>query len=60
MIGAIAGSSIPLGLAFQHDWQIPVLAGAVVWLFALRRGVVSGLMIAGGVGILLALSGVQV
>ncbi|HEY5274208.1 MAG TPA: chromate efflux transporter [Acidimicrobiales bacterium] len=60
VIGAIAGSSIPLGLAFQHDSQIPVLAGAVVWLFALRRGVVSGLMFAGGVGVLLALSGVPV
>jgi chromate transporter len=58
VIGAIAGSAIPLGLTFQHLWQIPVLAGAVVWLFAARRGVVSGLLLAGGVGILLALSGV--
>ena len=58
VIGAIAGSAIPLGLAFQHLWQIPVLAGAVVWLFAARRGVVSGLLLAGAVGILVALSGV--
>ena len=27
VIGAIAGSAIPLGLAFQVRWQIPVLAG---------------------------------
>src|SRR6202041_305210 len=48
VIGAIAGSAIPLGLSFQHLWQIPVLAGALVWLFAARRGVVSGLLLAGG------------
>ena len=60
VIGAIAGSAIPLGLAFQHLWQIPVLAGGLLWLFAARRGVVTGLLIAGGVGVLLALSGVPV
>jgi len=37
VIGAIAGSAIPLGLSFQHLWQIPVLAGALVWLFGVRR-----------------------
>jgi chromate transporter len=58
VIGAIAGSAIPLGLAFQYLWQIPVLAGALLWLFAGRRGVVSGLLIAGGIGVLLAVSGV--
>jgi hypothetical protein len=30
----------------------------VVWLFAARRGVVSGLLLAGAVGILVALSGI--
>jgi chromate transporter len=60
VIGAIAGSAIPLGLAFQQPWQIPVLAGALLWLLAARRGVVSGLLIAGGIGVLLALSGVAV
>jgi chromate transporter len=60
VVGAIAGSAIPLGLAFQHLWQIPVLGGALLWFFALRRGVVSGLLIAGGVGVLLALSGLSV
>jgi chromate transporter len=55
--GAIAGSAIPLGLAFQHLWQIPVLAGALLWLFVLRRGVVSGLLLAGAIGITVALTG---
>jgi chromate transporter len=58
VIGAIAGSSIPLGLAFQHLWQIPVLAGALLWFFAARRSIVSGLLIAGGIGTLLVLAGV--
>jgi chromate transporter len=58
VIGAIAGSAIPLGLAFSHLWQIPVLAGALLWLFGLSRGVVSALLLAGAVGVILALSGV--
>jgi chromate transporter len=60
VIGAIAGSAIPLGLALQRWWQVPVLAGALLWVFVARRGVVSGLLIAGGVGAVLALSGVLV
>jgi chromate transporter len=60
VIGAIAGSAISLGLAFTHRWQIPVLVGLLVWLFVLRRGVVSGLLVAGAVGVLLALTGVPV
>jgi len=59
VIGAIAGSAIPLGLAFRYGWQIPVLAGALAWVFAARRGVVSGLLIAGGIGLVLALAGVS-
>jgi chromate transporter len=60
VIGAIAGSAIPLGLALQHLWQIPVLAGALLWLLIIRRGVVSCLLIAGVIGVALALSGVHV
>jgi chromate transporter len=60
VIGAIAGSSIPLGLSFQHLWQIPIPCGAAIWLFVARRGVVSGLLIAGFVGVVLALCGVAV
>jgi len=60
VIGAIAGSAVPLGLAFQHFWQIPVLLGALLWFFVLRRGVVSGLLIAGITGVVLALAGIPV
>jgi chromate transporter len=37
-----------------------VLAGALLWFFVLRRGVVSGLLTAGAVGIIVALAGVPV
>jgi chromate transporter len=57
-IGAIAGSAVSLGLALQHLWQIPVLGAALLWLLAARRGVVSGLVIAGSVGVAVALAGV--
>jgi chromate transporter len=60
VIGAIAGSAIPLGLAFSHLWQIPVVAGALLWLFVLRRGVVSGLLVAGAIGVVIALASVPV
>jgi chromate transporter len=60
VIGAIAGSAIPLGLAFGHLWQIPVLAGALVWLFVARRGVVSALLISGAIGVVVALAGAPV
>jgi chromate transporter len=60
VVGAIAGSAIPLGLAFQRWWEVLVLAGALVWFFVLRRGIVTGLLLAGGVGVLVALSGVAV
>ena len=57
VIGAIAGSAVPLGLSLQHLWQIPVLAGALAWLLVFRRGVVSALLIAGAVGAVVALAG---
>jgi chromate transporter len=60
VVGAIAGSAIPLGLSFQRLWQIPVLAGALVGLFLFRRGVVSVLLIAGAVGVVIALAGAAV
>jgi chromate transporter len=56
VIGAIAGSAIPLGLSFGHLWQIPVLAGALVWLLVLRRGVVTSLLIAGAIGVVIAVA----
>jgi chromate transporter len=41
VIGAIAGSAIPLGLSLNYLWQIPLLVGALVYLLLARRGVVS-------------------
>ena len=60
VIGAIAGSAIPLGRSLQHLWQIPVLMGALLWLLVLRRGVVSGLLMAGVIGVVVAVTGVPV
>jgi chromate transporter len=60
VVGGIAGSSIPLGLSFQHLWQIPILVGALLWLFVARLGVVSGLLVAGAVGVAVALAGAPV
>jgi chromate transporter len=60
VIGAIAGSAIPLGRSLHQVWQVPVLVGALVWLLVVRRGVVSTLLLAGAVGIILALVGVTV
>ncbi|WP_028067840.1 chromate efflux transporter [Solirubrobacter soli] len=56
-IGAIAGAAIPLALALQEAWQLAVLAGALVAVFAARRGVVSVLLGAGVAGVVVALAG---
>ncbi|WP_247195877.1 chromate efflux transporter [Streptomyces sp. GESEQ-35] len=57
VIGAIAGSAIPLALVLEHSWQYGVLAAAAVWLLALKRGVVSALLGAGTLGMVAALAG---
>jgi chromate transporter len=57
VIGAIAGSAIPLGLELSHLWQLGVLALAAVWLLALRRGVVLALIGAGAIGVVVVLAG---
>jgi chromate transporter len=59
-IGAIAGSAIPLANALSHLWQAGVLAVAAVWLLALRRGVVSALLGAAGLGVIAGLAGAPV
>ncbi len=59
-IGAIAGASIPLGLALAHLWQVGVLAAALVWLIILRRNVVVGLLAAGAIGVALSFSGLPI
>jgi chromate transporter len=55
-IGAIYGSAIPLTRALTHDWQYAVLAGALVLLLLLRRGVVLTLLCAGAAGVIIALT----
>jgi chromate transporter len=55
-IGAIYGSAIPLTRALSHPWQYPVLAGALVLLLLLRRGVVLTLLSAGAAGVIIALT----
>jgi chromate transporter len=59
VVGAIAGSAIPLGLAFAHLWQIPVLAGALTWVFPGRRSIVSCLVIAAVIGMIVAMAGLR-
>jgi chromate transporter len=60
VIGAIAGSAIPLARSLHFSWQIPVLLAVAVWLLVARRSVVTCLLIAGVVGIVVALVGVGV
>jgi chromate transporter len=55
-IGAIYGSAIPLARALTHPWQYAVLAGALIFLLALRRGVVLTLLSAGAAGIAITLT----
>jgi chromate transporter len=57
VIGAIAGSAIPLALALEHGWQYVLLAAAALWLLAARRGVVSALLLAAGCGAIVAVAG---
>jgi chromate transporter len=53
-IGAIAGAAVPLGRALAERWQYVVLAGALVWFLARRRGVVIVLLAAAVTGVLAA------
>jgi chromate transporter len=57
VIGAIAGSAIPLGLELAHLWQLGVLALAAAWLLALQRGIVLTLIGAGMIGAVAVLAG---
>ena len=60
VIGAIGGSAVSLALALTHGWQYAVLLAAAGWLLAVRRGVVSALVLSAACGALLAGIGVQV
>ncbi|MEV6975624.1 chromate efflux transporter [Kitasatospora sp. NPDC093806] len=57
VIGAIAGSALPLAAALGYGWQWGVLAGALLWLVAARRGVVLALLAAGVAGVLATAAG---
>jgi chromate transporter len=55
-IGAIFGSAIALTRVLSHPWQYAVLAGALVLLLPLRRGVVLTLLSGAGIGVVIALA----
>ncbi|HEY5110792.1 MAG TPA: chromate efflux transporter [Acidimicrobiales bacterium] len=57
VIGAIAGSSVPLARELAHVWQFGVLGLGLVWLVALRRSVVTALLGAGVLGVIAVLAG---
>jgi chromate transporter len=54
-IGAILGSAITLTRELTHSWQYAVLAGALVMVLPLRRGVVLTLLSAAAIGVTIAL-----
>jgi len=56
-IGAILGVAVPLARALHESWQLGVLAAAAVLLLALRRGIVTTLVLAGAAGVSAALAG---
>jgi chromate transporter len=58
--GAIVGSAIPLTSAIGETWAYFILGGAVIFLFALRRGVVVTLLAAGGIGVVVTLVGAPI
>lgn len=60
VIGAIAGSAVPLARALSHLWQLPILGLALVWVLALRRSVVLGLLGAAALGVVAVLEGAPV
>ncbi len=56
-VGAILGATVPLAGALSEAWQGAVLAAAALALLLLRRGVVETLLVAGAVGVAIALAG---
>lgn len=57
VIGAIAGSAIPLGRELTHLWQLGILGLAAIWLLGLRRGVVPVLLATGVLGVIAVVAG---
>ena len=60
VIGAIAGSAIPLGRELAHLWQLGVLGLAAVWLLGFRRAVVPALLGAALLGVVAVMTGALV
>jgi chromate transporter len=56
-IGAIFGAAVQLARALHLGWQFAVLGGAIVLVFALRRGVVLTLLTAAATGVIIVLAG---
>jgi chromate transporter len=54
-VGAIFGSAVALTRVLTHPWQYAVLAGALVLLLPLRRGVVLTLLSGAAIGVVIAL-----
>lgn len=52
VIGAIFGSAFTLGEELLHLWQFVLLGMAILWLVVLRKGVVSGIVVAALAGII--------
>jgi chromate transporter len=59
-IGAIAGSTIPLGLELSQLWQVALLGAAAVWLLGFRKNVVAAIVGAAGLGVIAVLAGAPV
>ncbi len=57
VIGAIAGSAIPLGRELAHVWQLGILVLAGIWLLVFRRAVVPALLAAGVFGVVAVMAG---
>jgi len=57
VIGAIAGSAIPLGRELAHLWQLGILVLAGIWLLGFRKAVVPALLAAGVLGVAAVMAG---
>jgi chromate transporter len=55
-IGAILGAAVTLTRELTHPWQYAVLAGALIALLPLRRGVVVTLLAGAAIGVAIALA----
>ena len=59
-IGAILGAAVTLAGALSEGWQVGVLSAAAIALLVIGRGIVETLLLAGVVGVALALAGAPV